>query len=257
MIHIFAQCGAHIVKFQKRCPRELLAREKYDEPHPNPNQSYGPSYGAHREFLELDINQHAILKKECERLGIEYMASVWDMTSAREIMSLNPNQIKIPSPVNNNRELLDLVCGQFKGMIHISTGMTTIEELKIISEYIAKVPDQFVLYHSVSSYPTHISDLCLKNIAALRQYCERIGFSGHHNGIDADIAAAVYGASYLERHVTLSTMLKGTDHKFSLEPDQFRELICKVNRLQPALNEKKQGVLECEKQYRDKLKRTV
>jgi Sialic acid synthase len=255
MIRIFAQCGANIIKFQKRCPRELLPREKYDAPHPRPEQSYGHSYGAHREFLELDINQHAALKKECERYGVEYMASVWDMTSAREIIGLNPKQIKIPSPVNNNIELLDFICGHFQGMIHISTGMTTDKELELISKYISINPDRFVLYHSVSSYPTHVSDLCLKNITALKQYCALTGFSGHHNGIDADIAAIVYGATYLERHVTLSRMLKGTDHAFSLEPDDFKNLVYKVKNIEQALTEKNQEILECEKEFRDKLKK--
>jgi sialic acid synthase len=254
MIHIFAQCGANIIKFQKRLPKELLTEDKYNNPHPHPENSYGITYGAHREYLEFTIEQHAALKAECERCGVEYMSSVWDITSAKEIMSLNPDKIKIPSPVNNNIELLELICNNFKGRIHISTGMTTNDELITIAKYMAD-QRRFVLYHSVSSYPTIMADLCLKNILALKKYCGQVGFSGHHTGIDADIAAIAYGVTYLERHVTLSRMLKGTDHSFALEPEDFKTLVYKARLVEQALQEKSEGVLECEKEYRNKLKR--
>ena len=92
--------GAHVVKFQKRCPREMLTPQQYDAPHPNPTNAYGPSYGAHREFLELDVDAHARLKQHCESLGIVYSTSVWDVTSARAIVALRPEFLKVGSPSN-------------------------------------------------------------------------------------------------------------------------------------------------------------
>ena len=80
-------CHADVVKFQKRCVKELLTPEQYNAPHPNPAFAYGKTYGEHREFLEFDLEQHAQLKAWCEEFGITYSTSVWDLTSAKEITS--------------------------------------------------------------------------------------------------------------------------------------------------------------------------
>ena len=90
-------CKADAIKFQKRNNRELLTEEQYNAPHPNPANSYGDTYGEHREFLEFTVEQHSELKNYCEKMGITYSTSVWDLSSAREIASLNPEMIKIPS----------------------------------------------------------------------------------------------------------------------------------------------------------------
>lgn len=84
-------CKADVVKFQKRCNKELLTSEEYNAPHPHPENSYGPTYGAHREFLEFSLEQHRQLQEWCKEFGIEYSTSVWDITSAKEICTLHPN----------------------------------------------------------------------------------------------------------------------------------------------------------------------
>lgn len=105
LIHTAAiYCKADVVKFQKRCNKELLTPEQYNAPHPNPVNSYGNTYGEHREFLEFTSEQHKELKCYCEEVGIEYSTSVWDLTSAKEITTLHPKMIKIPSACNNHRE---------------------------------------------------------------------------------------------------------------------------------------------------------
>jgi len=86
-------CKVDIVKFQKRCNRELLSNEEYNAPHPHPENSYGSTYGEHREFLEFTAEQHAELKSYCEEMGVTYSTSVWDLTSAKEIATLNPKLI--------------------------------------------------------------------------------------------------------------------------------------------------------------------
>ena len=121
-------CKADIVKFQKRCNRELLTPEQYAAPHPNPANSYGKTYGEHREYLEFTVEQHAQLKAWCDELGITYSTSVWDLTSAKEIASLHPELIKIPSACNNHYEMLEWLCENYDGEIHVSLGMTTHEE---------------------------------------------------------------------------------------------------------------------------------
>ena len=85
-------CNVPCIKFQKRHPKSLLSDKEYNAPHPVEENSYGKTYGEHREFLEFDINDHKILKRKCEDLGIEYFSSVWDLRSTKEICDLNPKK---------------------------------------------------------------------------------------------------------------------------------------------------------------------
>jgi len=93
LLTIASQSGVKVAKFQKRNNKELLTDEQYNAPHPNSVNSYGDSYGAHREFLEFNVSQHKELKEFAEGLGLIYSTSVWDPTSAKEISSLNPDLI--------------------------------------------------------------------------------------------------------------------------------------------------------------------
>ena len=127
-------CHVDHIKFQKRRNRELLKLEQYDAPHPVPENSYGPTYGAHREYLEFTIEQHRELKQYCYEHGVIYASSVWDITSLREIASLEPTYIKIPSATNTHFELLEIACKEFSGNIHVSLGMTTRTEEKALLE---------------------------------------------------------------------------------------------------------------------------
>ena len=113
-------CNVTAVKFQKRNPRECLSRAEYDSPHPDPYHAYGTTYGEHREFLEFNIDQHRELKEYCAEWEIIYSSSVWDMTSAKEIVSLQPYFIKIPSACNTYFEMLSYILDNFGGEIHVS-----------------------------------------------------------------------------------------------------------------------------------------
>ena len=114
-------CGADILKTQKRNPKESTKKELWNKPHPNQIYSYGPTYLKHRENVELDINDHYKLKDYCEEIGIEYSTSVFDVTSAKEIIKLNPKTIKIPSACNNNEYLIDILLNNYKGKVYISS----------------------------------------------------------------------------------------------------------------------------------------
>ena len=131
-------CKADVVKFQKRCNKELLTPEEYNAPHPHPENSYGPTYGTHREFLEFTLEQHRQLQEWCNEFGIEYSTSVWDVTSAKEITTLQPKLIKIPSACNLNKAMLQYLCDNFGGEIHLSFGMTTKEEEEEIVTFFEK-----------------------------------------------------------------------------------------------------------------------
>ena len=253
-------CSADSVKFQKRNNKELLTEDQYNAPHPNPANSYGDTYGAHREYLEFDVNQHAELKAYCEEIGIVYSTSVWDTTSAKEIASVNPEYIKIPSACNNNYDMLGWLCDNYKGEIHISTGMTTKGEADdLVNFFIEKGRNKdLVLYNCTSGYPVPFEDVCLLDINLLiEKYGDKvkhIGFSGHHLGIAVDVAAYTLGANVIERHYTIDRTWKGTDHAASLEPEGLRKLCRDLKAVSKALSFKSQDILPIEQVQRDKLK---
>lgn len=253
-------CGANVAKFQKRNPKELLSPEEYSAPHPNPMNSYGKTYGEHREFLEFSVDQHKELKEYCEKLGIIYSTSVWDLTSAKEIVSINPQLIKIPSAQNTNFSMLQYICDNYNGEIHISFGMTSHEEERKIIDFFEQnhKVNQLVIYSCTSGYPVAYNDICLFEICRLKkEYGKRvkaIGFSGHHIGIAPDIAAITLGAEWVERHFTLDRTWKGTDHAASLEPSELAKLIQDIKNVSDALSYKKNEILGVEEIQRKKLK---
>lgn len=258
MAKIFGNANA--VKFQKRNNKELLTEAQYNAPHPNPINSYGDTYGAHREFLEFDVDQHQELKDYCEEVGITYSTSVWETTSAKEIAGLNPDFIKIPSACNNNFEMLGWLCDNYKGEIHISTGMTTKDEIKILVDFFEERGrgKDLVVYNCTSGYPVPFEDVCLLDILTLQEkYGDKvksIGFSGHHLGIAIDVAAYTLGAHVIERHFTLDRTWKGTDHAASLEPMGLRKLCRDLRATHKALTYKQKDILDIESVQREKLK---
>lgn len=253
-------CHADAIKFQKRCNKELLTPEQYNAPHPNPVNSYGKTYGEHREFLEFNVDQHRQLKEWCEEFGIIYSTSVWDLTSAKEIAGINPQFIKIPSACNNNFVMLQWLCDNYGGEIQLSFGMTThAEEEKIVDLFVRNGRNKdLVIFDCTSGYPVPYEDVCLLELNRLKKLygdtVKKIGFSGHHLGTAIDIAAYTLGAEVIERHYTLNKKWKGTDHAASLEPDEFKNLVTDINNVKMALNYKSQEILPIEQVQRDKLK---
>lgn len=254
-------CNADVVKFQKRCPKELLSAEEYNAPHPHPENSYGNTYGAHREFLEFTLDQHKQLQDWCNEYKVEYSTSVWDMTSAKEIATLNPKLIKIPSACNLNKPMLQYLCDNYGGEIHLSFGMTTREEEEQIIKFFEDNHrnKDLVIYNCTSGYPVPFNDICLLELPKLIElYADRvksIGFSGHHLGIAVDSAAVALGAKWIERHFTMDRTWKGTDHAASLEPDGMRKLVRDVHAVSDSLKMKSTDILDIESVQRNKLKK--
>jgi N-acetylneuraminate synthase len=253
-------CKVDVVKFQKRNNKELLSEEQYNSPHPNPENSYGETYGEHREFLEFNKEQHKQLKDWCEEYGLIYSTSVWDLTSAKEITELNPVLIKIPSACNNNYEMLGWLCDNYKGEIHCSVGMTTQQETDELVNFFVKRGrnKDLILYSCTSGYPVDFKDVCLLEITKLKdkygEIVKEIGFSGHHLGIAVDNASIALGATWVERHFTLDRTWKGTDHAASLEPDGMRKLVRDLQATNESLTYKSEDILDVEKIQRKKLK---
>tara|TARA_B110000908_G_scaffold94290_1_gene111751 strand:+ start:28 stop:894 length:867 start_codon:yes stop_codon:yes gene_type:complete len=260
LLKVAANSGVEVAKFQKRTNKELLTEEQYNAPHPNPINSYGDTYGAHREFLEFDVNQHIELKEYAESLGLMYSTSVWDTTSAKQIASINPELIKVPSACNNHFEMLKVLRDEYEGEVHISFGMTTKDEEEEIVSLFEETNqgNRLVLYSCTSGYPVPFEDICMLEVVRIKERfagrVKAIGFSGHHLGIAVDIAAYALGATWVERHFTLDRTWKGTDHSASLEPAGLRKLARDLKATHQALTYKQTDILAIEQVQRDKLK---
>merc|ERR1712070_260407 len=202
------------------------------------------------------------LQKHCEKIGLIYSCSVWDTTAAREIVSLNPPLIKVGSPSNQHWEMQMVLREEYEGEIHISTGMSTKEEIeKIVSFWEqgkGRAIERLVLYNCTSGYPVPFEDVCLLDIRLLQQkYSHRvksIDFSGHHLGIAIDVAAYALGAQWNERHFTKDRTWKGTDHAASLEPAGLSKLVRDLKATYTAMTYKAEDILDLEKNQRAKLK---
>ena len=261
LIYLAHQSGARYVKFQKRNNKELLTEEQYNAKHPNPHNSYGDTYGVHREFLEFNVQQNKELKEYCDKIGIVYSTSVWDVTSAKEMISFEPEFLKVPSACNNNFDMLRVLRDDFKGQVQLSIGMTKKDEVEEIVKFFElndQAKSRLLLYSCTSGYPVPAKDVALLEINWLYEnYGDRvneIGFSGHHLGISLDVAAYTLGARWIERHFTKDRTWKGTDHAASLEPGGLSKLTRDLNAVYQALNYKSIDILPIEKVQREKLK---
>ena len=256
LITIAKKANADILKLQKRNPKECVPKKLWNKPHPNKSFSYGDTYLEHRINIELSLNEHKKLKKYCEKQKIEYSTSVWDITSAKEIISLKPNKIKIPSACNHNKKLIELLYNNFNGEIHISLGMTTKEERKDFYNYIKDFDlNRFVIYHCTSSYPVSFKNIYLNEIKNLSKIYPKVGFSNHGYGISLEPVAYSLGARYFERHFIDDRTFPHTDASASLECQGFNKMIRNLNATQEALKYKPDKLIKEEEEQRNKLRK--
>jgi sialic acid synthase len=261
LIDLAKNAGVKYVKFQKRNNRELLTEEQYNEPHPVPDNSYGNTYGEHRDFLEFSVEQNKELKDYCDSVDMIYSTSVWDVSSAREMITIEPKFLKVPSACNNNFEMLKVLRDNFKGQVQLSIGMTTkkeVEEIVNFFEVTDQAKSRLLIYSCTSGYPVPAQDVSLLEINWLYDnYGHRvneIGFSGHHLGISLDVSAYTLGARWIERHFTKDRAWKGTDHSASLEPQELKKLTRDLASAFKALHYKEKDILSIESVQRKKLK---
>lgn len=261
LIDLAKEAGVKYVKFQKRNNKELLTEEQYTAVHPVPANSYGKTYGEHREYLEFTKEQNAELKKYCDSIDMIYSTSVWDVTSAKEMIEFEPEFLKVPSACNNNFEMLKVLRDEFKGQVQLSIGMTLkdeVEEIVSFFEETNQAKSRLLIYSCTSGYPVPACDVSLLEINWLYSKFDNrvneIGFSGHHLGTNLDVAAYTLGARWIERHFTKDKTWKGTDHGASLELYELKNLVEALDETYEALSFKKDEILVIEQVQRDKLK---
>ena len=237
LIHAAKECGVDAIKLQKRDNRRLFTRAFYESPYDNEN-SFGATYGDHREALELGKSDWFELSRYAREEGLAFIAAAFDEPSADLLAELDIDAFKLASGDLLNVPFLRYVAA-FDKPIFLSTGGGTIEDIDRAVEAIAPLNRKLCVLHCTASYPAEVEDLNLSVITTLRErYPEFvIGLSDHHNGIAMAPVAYMLGARVFEKHFTLNHAWKGTDHAYSLMPDGMRRFVRDLHRIPAALGD--------------------
>ena len=237
MVRAARECGADAVKFQKRDNRMLYTRKLYDQPYENEN-SYGKTYGEHREALEFGRDEYRELQRYAREIGITLFATAFDFKSADFLNELNMPAFKIASGDLKNTPLLEYVAG-FQKPIIVSTGGGTMEDVQRAYDTIMPVNRQLCLLQATCTYPTGYDELNLNTIGTFREHFPDIviGLSAHDSGIAMVVVGCVLGARIIEKHFTLNRAMKGTDHAFSLERPGLTRVVRDLRRARQALGD--------------------
>jgi len=224
LVEMAARCGANAVKFQKRDIRWELTEEACNQPYDNPN-SFGPTYGKHREFLELSESQHKELREYALAHRLVYFCTACDEPSV-EIMERVGNPVyKVASRDINNIPLLWAIA-QTRKSVMLSTGMAGMDDIHEALEALGDGPPSVMLMQCVSQYPADPERVNLRAMDAMRyEFDCLVGLSDHTPGIITAVAGAVLGAAVVEKHITLSRAMQGTDHAAALEEEDLRRLV--------------------------------
>lgn len=213
------------VKLTKRDLNEELSVSQMKMPYENSN-SFGKTYGEHRQFLELSDEEHLEVYNHAKKFGLDFIDTLCAIGCLSVLKLFTPDYLKVASRDLTNLPLLEAMA-ETKIPIILSTGMAGKKELDDALDIITKHHSEISILHCISQYPTHPDVLNLKSIAYLKKHYGqyKIGFSDHTIGIAAPVVAVGMGAEIIEKHITIDRRMKGTDQAGSLGPDGVNRMI--------------------------------
>ena len=247
-------CGWDCAKFQKRNPDICVPEHQKGLPRKTP---WGEmTYLEYKHRVEFTTKEYDIINQYCSEKPVDWSASVWDLESLEFLLNYDVPFLKIPSALITNTELVAESSRVNKPII-ISTGMSTIEEVDKAVETVTKYNNELVIMHTNSSYPTPNCELNLSLIPVLKQrYGYMVGYSGHEKNLEPTVMAVTLGARVVERHITLSHEMWGTDQKASLEVHAMHMLRKRCEQVDTILGSPEKKVTPSEVPIRKKLRGT-
>jgi sialic acid synthase len=224
------ECGAHAAKLQKRDNRSLFTREMYNKPYENEN-SFGATYGEHREALEFGESEYRELQQYAKEIDITFFATAFDFKSADFLAKLDMPAFKMASGDLTNIPLLTYVA-QFQKPMVLSTGGGTMDDVQRAYDAVMPINNRLCIMQCTAGYPPAYEQLNLNVLKTFREQFPDIviGLSSHDSGIAMSLFAYSLGARVIEKHFTLNRAMKGTDHAFSLERSGMRRLVRDLQR---------------------------
>lgn len=249
LVDAAAEAGADYVKFQTFKAENLVTGKasKAEYQKKNTGESEESQLAMLRK-LELSESDHRELKDYCQKKGIKFLSTPFDLESIEFLHSLGLDLWKIPSGEITNYPYLRKIAGYNEEVV-MSTGMCSPEDVDATLQALAENGQDIgkvTLLHCNTQYPTPMCDVNLLAMNSLRKYVRNVGFSDHTAGIEVPVAAAALGASVIEKHFTLSRDLPGPDHKASLEPDELKAMIRAIRNIEVALGSSEKGVTPSE-----------
>lgn len=245
------------VKLTKRDLSEELSASQMNAPYINPN-SFGDTYGSHRQALELNDEQHFEIYKHAKAKGLEFVETLCAVGCLSLLKLFQPDRLKVASRDLTNLPLLSAMA-ETKIPIILSTGMAGEKELNDALDTISKYHDEIAILHCVSQYPTEPQNVNLNTIHYLKenfgQY--KIGYSDHTIGIATPVAAVAMGAEIIEKHITLDRRMKGTDQKGSLGPDGVNRMVRDIRLMEMSFGKKDIFIDPSVSLAKDKLERSI
>jgi len=257
------EAGCNAVKFQKRTIEAVYSPDELARPR---ESVFGLTNGDLKRGLEFGMSEYTAIDSYCKSLDIDWFASCWDSEAVDFIAQFNPPFYKIASALLTDDDLLrytrewgDIADPRSRlpnKSIILSTGMSTLEQIDHAIEVLGK--DDLILLHCMSAYPAYNDELNLLTITRLySRYNLPVGYSGHELGTVTTVAAVAIGACMIERHITLSRDLWGSDQAASLEPEELKELVRDIRFVEAALGDGIKRVYEREVPVMQKLRKHV
>ena len=246
-------CQWHCVKFQKREPDISVPEEQKSVMRDTP---WGRmTYLDYKKHIEFGAEAYGTITKYCQEKPLDWTASPWDIPSLEFLLQYDIPFIKMPSAMLTNHDLLVRAAKAGKPLV-VSTGMSTIEEIDQAVSLLEKhASGGYILMHTNSSYPTAEDEINLKMIGTLRErYHCLVGYSGHEHDLEPTVVAVVLGACVIERHVTLSHKLWGTDQAASLTVPAMGMLQGRIANIQKMMGNGEKVLSEAELSVRKKLR---
>ena len=223
--------GADAVKFQKR-DISICCAGRLDEPRQSP---WGKTYGEYKTHLEFSRLQYDLIASYCEAIKMPWFASAWDIPSLDFLKKYDCPWNKIASAMATHTEFVKAVAKEGKST-YLSTGMCAVEDIQNAIDLLA-LPNITLMY-TVSTYPCPESDLNLNCIRTLRErFNLPVGYSGHEDSVSPSVVAVAIGAVAVERHITISRSMYGTDQAASLEPNGFRQMVEMIRKVPTILGD--------------------
>jgi len=242
--------GCDAVKFQKRTVEVVYTPEELARPRESP---FGGTNGDLKRGLEFNYEAYKAIHEYCRLHKILWYASCWDEASVDFIEQFSSPCYKIASASLTDDNLLRHH-RRYGHPVILSTGMSTLEQIDHAVEVLG--PQDLILLHCTSTYPSKLEELNLKAIQNLRErYNLPVGYSGHEVGLATSVAASVLGACMIERHITLDRAMWGSDQSASMEPQGFGRLCRDIHAIETAIGDGVKRVYESEIQIMNKLRR--
>lgn len=240
LIDVAAEAGADLVKFQTFSATRLLTATARKADYQLATTDRTESQLEMIRRLELTPQMHEELILHCQRRGVRFFSSAFDLESVDLLARLGLDRFKVPSGEITNLPYLRHI-GRHRLPVIVSTGMATLTEVAAALEVLetSGVPRrQITVLHCNTEYPTPMSDVNLRAMQSMQQTLGvQVGYSDHTQGIEIAVAAVALGASVIEKHLTLDRTLPGPDHRASLEPAEFGAMVTAIRNVERALGD--------------------